>query len=868
MKHKTFSFLLAMLMSMAANVASAHDFAVDGIYYKITSSTNLTVAVSYRGSSDDSYSNEYTGSVTIPESVTYNGKTYSVTSIGGGAFYDCTGLTSIEIPESVTSIGGGAFRGCTGLTSVTIPNSVTEIGYYAFENCSGLTSIEIPNSVTYIGWSAFQGCTGLTSVTIGNGVTSIGNYTFCYCTGLTSVTIGNGVTSIGEGAFYWCTGLTSVTIGKSVTEIGEAAFFSCSSMESIRVETDNTIYDSRENCNAIIETSSNTLIAGCKNSTIPNSVTSIGVFAFSGCIGLTAVTIPNSMTEIGGCAFYKCTGLTSIEIPNSVTSIGDYAFDGCTGLNFVFCNKEVPPTAYSNSFPVTVAIVPVEYEEAYQKATGWKNLLINKPFKLADITQSSITLVTFSGLTGQKAIFQEQEFRTVDNIIKITGLIPNTDYTIATTGYLGDHELNYDIQARTKTITVNKPTIAQSTNTSLTVEKPVCDVGDADVVYAGFDDYGEKDEVTLKGLRPGESRDFTYRVITRDGSEFSNYASLSTQRITASATVLYISASSATLQGQLSGLIDATVTSIGFEENNYASSKIKQTGLKPNTAYTKEFKATFKEGGEVSLNIAFTTEALTLETQQPKVITEGNIIVAAKSNLDDEEQDVGFQWRRQDWNDDFDSKEGGAYLYDGQMEGYIRSLNANYLWKFRPYYEANDGTRYYGEWKGMDPSDFSYFDPTVHTYAKIAVNGNVATVKGYAQRGTDNIVSQGFKYWQASAGVKGEAHYAPSVPSTAQTMEATGTVMEANLTGLDYETTYTYVAYVTTSEGETFYGEEQTFTTGGDPTGIESLPATESAEKTEATEVYDLSGRRLPKMQRGINIVRYPDGKVRKVMVK
>ena len=239
-----------------------------------------------------------------------------------------------------------------------------------------------------------------------------------------------------------------------------------------------------------------------------------------------------------------------------------------------------------------------------------------------------------------------------------------------------------------------------------------------------------------------------------------------------------------------------------------------------------------------------TTESLTLETQQPKVITEGNIIVAAKSNLDDEEQNVGFQWRRQDWNDDFDSKEGGAYLYDGQMEGYIRSLNANYLWKFRPYYEANDGTRYYGEWKGMDPSDFSYFDPTVHTYAKIAVNGNVATVRGYAQRGTDNIVSQGFKYWQASAGVKGEAHYAPSVPRDAQTVEASGTVMEVDLTGLDYETTYTYVAYVTTSEGETFYGEEQTFTTGENLTGV--LPIDNGQLIMDnANGVYDLSGRKI-----------------------
>lgn len=264
-----------------------------------------------------------------------------------------------------------------------------------------------------------------------------------------------------------------------------------------------------------------------------------------------------------------------------------------------------------------------------------------------------------------------------------------------------------------------------------------------------------------------------------------------------------------------------------------------------------------------------TTENLTLETLQPKVISEGNVIVAAKSNLDDEEEKVGFEWRRNDWTDDFDSKTGGAYLYDGQMEGYIRSLNANYLWKFRPYYEANDGTRYYGEWKGLDPSDFSYFDPTVHTYNKIQVNGNVATVKGYAQRGTDNIVSQGFKYWISTASVKGEdgAQYAPSVPRDAQTVEASGTVMEAELTALSYETTYHYVAFVTTSEGETFYGEEMSFTTGEDPTGVEEM-AMDNGQWTMPAGIYDLNGRRLARMQRGLNIVRYADGKVRKVMVK
>ena len=305
----------------------------------------------------------------------------SVTSMGEYAFAYCTGLTSITIPNSVTWIGGYAFkrtpwlenqsgliyigsvlyayRGempentsivikdgvtsigqyafdtATRLSSITIPNSVTRIGEGAFAGCRGLTSVTIGNSVTSIGERAFYGCAGLTSITIPNSVTSIEEGTFYDCSGLTSVTIPNSVTKIGGYAFSGCTGLTSVTIGNSVTSIGESVFYDCTGLTSIIVESSNTVYDSRNNCNAIIETATNTLIQGCKTTIIPNSVTSIRGWAFEGCTGLISVTIGNSVTRIGESAFYNCTGLTSITIPNSVTSIGINAFNGCTNLTSI-----------------------------------------------------------------------------------------------------------------------------------------------------------------------------------------------------------------------------------------------------------------------------------------------------------------------------------------------------------------------------------------------------------------------------------------------------------------------------------------------------------------------------------------------------
>jgi hypothetical protein len=437
MRYKNiYTILLVALFSLMGETLRAYDFeyTYEGktLYYTINTAATNEVSVTYK----QIFTDYVSGDVKIPSEVTYNGTTYSVTaiknnafsccksltsvniptsitsissdvfnnctsltsvniptsvtSINNSVFSGCTGLTSITIPSSVTSIGGSAFSNCTSLTSITIPSSVTSIGYSAFSDCTGLTSITIPSSVTSIGGSAFSGCTGLTSITIPSSVTSIDKNTFYGCTGLTDITIPSSVTSIGINAFYGCTGLTSITIPSSVTSIGETAFGYCSALTSIVVDAANTVYDSRDNCNAIIEKSTNTLIFGCMNTIIPSSVTSIGSNAFNHCTSLTSITIPSSVTSIGSSAFNNCTSLTSmniptsitsinnrtflnctsltnITIPSSVTSIGINAFTYCDNIDTVICKALTPPSVDNNSYlKGNVLVVPSGAVSTYQ----------------------------------------------------------------------------------------------------------------------------------------------------------------------------------------------------------------------------------------------------------------------------------------------------------------------------------------------------------------------------------------------------------------------------------------------------------------------------------------------------------------------
>ena len=409
--------LLTILMLLAASLPLwAETFQVDGFSYYTKGEG--TVAVTSGGS--------YSGAIVIPSTVTYNGTTFSVTSIGSAAFYDCTGLTSITIPNSVTSIGEQAFRICTGLTSITIPNSVTSIGEQAFSGCKFsniyfddiaticngvwsalprasavnlylngelITELVIPDGITTIGNYAFQNCTGLTSVTIPNSVTSIGNFAFRDCTGLTEVTIGENVATIGGETFWGCTGLTSITIPNSVTSIGYAAFNDCTGLTEV---------------------------------TIGENVATIGQHAFEDCTGLTNLTIPNSVTSIESFAFNGCTGLTSITLGNGVTSIGGSAFSICDKLSTITCNATTPPTVKPNAFENynATVYVPSAGLALYQQDAVWSQLnlvaTLELKYRITDANNKYVAVIQDASYTSYNGAV----------IIPSTTVIDGVTYTV------------------------------------------------------------------------------------------------------------------------------------------------------------------------------------------------------------------------------------------------------------------------------------------------------------------------------------------------------------------------------------------------------------------------------------------------------
>ncbi|MBO6117570.1 MAG: leucine-rich repeat protein [Bacteroidales bacterium] len=409
--------IIALVFAVIVSVnALAYDFEKDGIYYNINSDS--TVGVTYHHKSDSVYYSDYSGEVTIPSSVTYNGTTYSVTLIDSNAFRGCTGLTSITIPNSVEILGIGALRDCTGLKEVKMGSNVKVISHYAFWGCTNLLEISLGDNLDTIDYAAFYGCSSLKNISIPNSTTFIGEYVFGECTSLTTVIIPDNVKSIGNTAFYGCSALKEVKLGKSVTYLGRNAFHECASLTKIN---------------------------------IPAGLTVIDTAMFYGCTSLETITIPNNIKVIKPGVFYKCENLQTVKIGNGVDTIDGGAFYGCKGLKAMWCMAELPPQLPAfedddsityptfNDVPASMNLyVACKRADAYSAADAWKNFNISEDCSItgfeaeedttsdsgiediaennnisvypnpASVSHTGISTVTIQGIDGDVTVFNNK----------------------------------------------------------------------------------------------------------------------------------------------------------------------------------------------------------------------------------------------------------------------------------------------------------------------------------------------------------------------------------------------------------------------------------------------------------------------------
>lgn len=384
-----------LVVLLATTALWAYDFQSGDLCYNITSDT--TVEVTYTDKSFENYKNITT--VNIPAAVDYKGKTYKVTRLGDFVFYLCKTIASVTIPDGVTSIEQHAFFLCDKLTSVSIPSSVESIGESAFGSCRGLSSITIPEGVKRMEEGAFNDCEQLTSIVIPSTVNKINNFQlFSDCNNLTSIVVDknnptfdsrdncnaiietatntlvvgcntsfipNTIVKIDSWAFDDCEKMTSIFIPKSVRYIDDRSFVGCKDVVSIVVEEGNPVYDSHNNCNAIIETASAKLFLGCQNTIIPNGITTIGEAAFYSCSNLTSIVIPDDVTVIDRSAFAYCSNLTTVTMSKNVTTIKWDAFNCCRSLTAITLPSTLTKLggAFWGCMSLTSIVIPNEVKE-------------------------------------------------------------------------------------------------------------------------------------------------------------------------------------------------------------------------------------------------------------------------------------------------------------------------------------------------------------------------------------------------------------------------------------------------------------------------------------------------------------------------
>lgn len=815
-RRKCCGWLLALLTLLSAFPLAAKDFTYKGVDYTVIDEETKTCKTK------DAYESllplNFSGDIELPETA-YDGDTsYRLVEIGAGTFWNCKDLTSVAIPASVSTIRYCAFYGCAGLKSVKIPDSVTIIEGNAFGDCSSLESVTLPDNLREIAYSMFMGCTSLASISIPDSVEEIEN-----------------------DAFSGCVGLKSVTIPATVTEIQYRVFKGCTSLREVTIE----------------------------------GTPKIGKYVFQDCM-LKPLVLKGEYDEpLDDDIFYGMDYQSYIICSDSVRKL----INNYKNLLYIFYTFENPYVADSIEPMICGVKIGVRQNPCFEGVANPENVFVNVD---EGHLENPVASVTVSDLMKNPLI----KGLKAGNHTYVARIIEEKDGNndVALNKVFRTAEVYIDFKKETNTTSIKISSISAPADETAS---PVIYVKDNDryVEYKGGN-------IVLKNLRPGTS--YNTLVYADYNGERIDAGTLWTQELKVTATSNEVGPTSLRLYG-----------SYEIGDAVYVDSFWQQYGryLNPNSSYVTDWYEVSKEADtvltgltpdtevQVAYNVSWKTEdgkisgtdynkfiasvikptptkglkiklpALELEIQQPKCVSNTNAIVAARTNMKDDEVNAGFQWKKYDAPASLKPNESLAPVSDGMMEGYIRNLQTTSYYNVRAFYKDKEGKYYYSEWMTFDPSDFSYFEPTVRTYPVGNVGETTARLRGYALAGTDDIVSQGFQYWlSAGPGVRRAAASDDKV----HTVEASGQVMTVSLTDLMPGNEYTYRAFVETKAGYK-YGDEEVFTTS-DASGIHDI----DSEPTTVYPVayYDLSGNRHATPCKGLNIIVYSDGTAGKVYIR
>ena len=830
-------------------------YKVNGIYYRLDTKTGWLYIIK----SEDP--GGYKGKIEAPITETVAGTKRIVADFDDDAFVNCPQLNDVIITTTDKKITPEMFAGCTSLDSIKVYNGIQgsyngvlynfkgknidvfppgREGEYtilnswnlkgeAFLDCKKLTAINLEY------WSdiesgGFKGCDNLTAFNISTISTKLcdidgvaydkkkttikafptgrhGNYTIYEQTGF-----------IGKRAFAYCS-LDTLIVPEKVSNIEKDAFTEAN-IKNLFIEGYPMDYSFLKD----LDTSSIVYVHGKDYEKAKKY--------FSGTIKTYEhFWVKEQIETLLGKVIFSLQNGSSNAISTRTTIVvknGIYISSvTCNGIaikknnNGTYTAEGLVP---SNYYPIEIKWNAYEKGKIIDSGTDKDTIKTAKAsIKLTYVSKktNSITLKTtvssdeslspseFGSYCDQTKL--QYQANSITGKSEVSNLIPDSTYSIWSYAIYNGKRIIGSTPLRLKTDKPNIDIKIDSTQTTFTINslKVIADEGTIapktiGFIYDGKEYIWNGKTISFKNLYPNRLYViYPFAIYEKEHKITLNEKYIRTKSFHPSIYKISAGPTSIHVKGTYS-LGDSKLEKAFFSDHDGEGDDIVVTGLKPNTKYSFRYWVKASGASEYA-TLDVTTAKITLESQNPKVLGNNSAIVCAKTNIENEEKGAGFEWRKTDAPDVVVSKSGSGVVYGGMLEGRINNLSTSSYYKVRPFYKASDGTMYYGEWIGFDPSDFSYFEPTVHTYARVSVQSTSAKVKGVALQGTEDITEQGFEYWAEKA-------IASRAAGDKQIIQATGQSMEAEITDLAPNTTYNYRAYAKTSKGTT-YGETLKFTT-------------------------------------------------------